>query len=79
MKIKTKLSNERITISEPMISDVYHIETNEDSGKFFIWSNNGYNSIGIVEFSDLEKAIKDVKLKIKNYFVDRGEGNPKGF
>tara|TARA_R110000868_G_scaffold263358_1_gene521981 strand:+ start:174 stop:413 length:240 start_codon:yes stop_codon:yes gene_type:complete len=79
MKISTKIGYEKITISEPMISDVYQIEKNDETGKFFICSENGYNSCGIVEYSDLEKAIQHVKKTIKNYFIDRGEDNPKGF
>ena len=79
MKIQTKIGYNKITISEPMIDDVYTIETNEQTGNFYISSENGYNSYGVVEYSDLDKTIKHVKNIIKNYFIDRCEDNPKGF
>ena len=79
MKIQTKIGYGKVTITEPMISDIYQIEQNEDTNKFFIWSKNGYNTRGCLEFADLDKAIQSVKKTIKNYFLDRGEDNPKGF
>lgn len=79
MKIQTKIGYNKVTISEPMIQDSYIIETNEESGKFYIWSENGYDTFGIVEYLDLDKAILHVKKVIKNYFLDRGQDNPKGF
>lgn len=79
MKIQTKIGYNKITISEPMIQDVYIIEVNEESGKFYAWSENGYSTWGFMEFSDLDKAILHVKKVIKNYFIDRGQDNPKGF
>ena len=79
MKIQTKIGYGKVTITEPMISDTYQIEANEETNKFFIWSENGYNTCGIVEYTDLDKAISNVKKLIKTYFIDRGEENPKGF
>jgi homoserine trans-succinylase len=79
MKLQTKINYDRVTITEPMIQDVYVIELNEETNKFYIFSHNGYNSCGIVEFAELDKAIQQVKKIIKNYFIDRGEENPKGF
>jgi cystathionine beta-lyase family protein involved in aluminum resistance len=79
MKIKTKIGYEKITITEPMICDVYTIELNEETEKFFIYSNKGYNTCGIVEYGDLDKAIQHVKKLIKNYFIDRCEDNPSIF
>ncbi len=79
MKINTIIGNERLIISEPQISDVYIIEQDEVSKLFYIWSENGYNTQGILEFKDLDKAIAKVKSVIKNYFLDRGEENPKGW
>lgn len=79
MKISTKIGYEKVTITEPMISDTYHIEENEETKMFFIWSENGYNSCGIVEYKELDKAITHVKRIVKNYFIDRGEDNPIGF
>jgi hypothetical protein len=79
MKIQTKIGYSKITITEPMIADTYQIEQNEENGLFYIYSDNGYNTFGIVEFADLSKAIQYVKQIIKNYFLDRGLENPKGF
>jgi len=79
MKIQTKIGYGKVTITEPMIDDVYQIEQNEETNKFYIWSENGYNTLGIVEYADLDKAIQHVKKTIKTYFLDRGEENPKGF
>ncbi len=79
MKIQTTIGYGKVTMSEPNIKDIYVIEQNEESGLFYIYSENGYNTYGIVEFSDLSKAVQLVKKIIKNYFIDRGEDNPKGF
>lgn len=73
------LQNEKIKISNSFISDVYFIEQSEENGKFYITSNNGYNGFDGSGFASLEKAIKEAKLKIKNYFTDRCEESPKGF
>ena len=78
MKISIKLQTEKIRISEPSISDVYFIEQ-DDNDRFYITSDNGYNGYEGDGYSDLEKAVKQVKLYIKNYFNDRGEENPKGW
>jgi|688.fasta_scaffold2597495_1 hypothetical protein len=79
MKIQTTIGFGKVTITEPMIEDVYQIEKNEESNQFYIWSENGYNTSGIVEYADLDKAIQQVRKIIKNYFIDRGEETPKGF
>lgn len=79
MKIQTKIGYGKVTITEPMIADAYHIEINEETSKFYIWSENGYNTMGIVEYLELDKAIQHIKKTIKTYFLDRGEENPKGF
>jgi hypothetical protein len=79
MKIQTTIGYGKVTMSEPNIKDIYVIEQNEESGLFYIYSENGYNTYGIVEISDLSKAVQLVKKIIKNYFIDRGEDNPKGF
>jgi len=78
MKIQTTLQSTRIKISEPNISDVYFIDQDMND-RFYVSSNNGYNGHEGDGFSDLEKAIKQVKVFIKNYFTDRGLENPKGW
>lgn len=62
-----------------MINDAYQIEQNEETNKFYIWSENGYNTLGLIEYNDLDKAIQHVKKAIKTYFIDRCENNPNGF
>lgn len=79
MKIQTTLQSTRIKISEPMIADTYYIEQADDNKRFYITSDNGYNGYEGDGHETLEKALKIVKGYIKNYFVDRGEENPKGF
>ena len=79
MKIQTEIGFGKLTITEPMIEDVYQIEKNEVTEKFYISSKNGYDTFGIVEYADLDKAIQHVRKIIKNYFIDRGEEPPKGF
>lgn len=79
MELITNILSNRISITEDRIEDVYFISKSIESEKFYIWSDNGYCTLGILEFSDLEKAIKQVKSVIKNYFLDRGETNPKGW
>ncbi len=78
MKIQTTLQSTRIKISEPMISDVYFIEQ-DDNNRFYITSENGYNGYEGDGHKELEQAIKHVKSMIKNYFADRCEPNPKGW
>lgn len=78
MKIQTTLQSTRIKISEPMISDVYFIEQ-DDNNRFYITSDNGYNGYESDGHKELEQAIKHVKSMIKNYFADRSEPNPKGW
>jgi hypothetical protein len=79
MKILTTLQNTRIKITEPSILDIYFIEQEESTGRFFITSENGYNGYEGEGHKQLEQAIKSVKSMIKNYFYDRGEENPKGW
>ena len=79
MKLQTRISYDRIVITEPKIQDVYVIVKNQETNKFYIFSHNGYNTCAIVEFIELDKAIQQVKKLIKNYFLDRGEENPKDF
>lgn len=76
MKLITNIGYTNISISEDNIEDVYFIEKTIESEKFYIWSKNGYSTLGILEFYDLEKAIKYVKKLIKNYFIDRANQIP---
>lgn len=78
MKIQEKLHGSLITITEPMIADKYFIEQAED-GLFHITSSNGYSSYEGRGYNSLSKAIAEVRKMIKNYFLDRGEANPKGW
>ena len=78
MKISIILQTEKIKISEPNISDIYFIEQG-DNNKFYITSDNGYNGYEGDGYYDLEKALKQAKNLIKNYFYDRSEDNPKGW
>jgi len=79
MKIQTTLQSTSIKITEPMIADIYYIEQADNNKRFYVTSDNGYNGYEGEGFSELEKAIKNVKGMIKNFFKDRGEENPKGF
>ena len=79
MKIQTSIQIDSIRLTEPQIDDEYVIDKNEERGKFFIWSENGYNSAGLEEYAQLDAAIREVKKKIKNYFLSRCEPNPKGW
>lgn len=79
MKIQTTIQFNRVSMTSQFIEDVYNIEKSEDTLRFYVWSENGYNTYGIIEYSELDKAIKHVKNVIKNYFIDRGMDNPKGF
>jgi hypothetical protein len=79
MRIQTTLQSTRIKISEPMVADVYYIEQEDDNKRYYIVSENGYNGYEGNGHATLEEALKNVKSMIKNYFVDRGEENPKGF
>jgi len=78
MKIQITLQNSSLKISEPMIDDTYFIEQDENN-RFYIISDNGYNGYEGAGFKNLEQALKHVKYFIKNYFIDKGENNPKGF
>lgn len=79
MKIQITLQSCSVKISEPMIADIYYIEQADDNKKFYITSDNGYNGYEGEGHEDFEKALKQVKSFIKNYFADRGEETPKGF
>lgn len=78
MKIQTTLQGTRVMITEASVADFYFIEQADDN-KFYITSNNGYNGHEGDGFAELEKAIKQVKNFIKNYYNDRGQENPKGW
>ena len=78
MKISTKLEYYRITISEPMIRDTYHIEQGDD-GRYYITSDNGYNGYEANGHKSIESAMKQVKAFIKMYFNERCEDNPIGW
>lgn len=78
MKVNTVIGFNEIKMTQKHIDDTYIIE--QVNFKFVIYSENGYNcDRALPVFSDLEKAIKEVKNIIKNYFKVRGEENPKGF
>ena len=79
MKIQTTLQSTRIKITEPFIRDTYYIEQCDESKRFYITSDNGYNGYEGDGHKQLEQAISRVKNMIKNYFSDRGEENPTGF
>ena len=79
MKISTKIEYNRITVSEPQISDVYFIFQFKDESGFFATSDNGYDTRGSIELKTIEGALKHVKSVIKNYFLNRCENNPKGW
>lgn len=77
MRTQTTILNGKIRISEPQISDVYFIE--EDEGRFFITSENGYSGYEGEGFQKLEQSIRQVNKFIKMYFINRCEDNPKGW
>lgn len=79
MKISTRILYRTIEISEPQIDDVYNIEQCEDTKRFYIVSDNGYNGYEGDGHKTLESAIKHCKKMIKDYFVNRCEPNPKGW
>jgi len=79
MKIIQKITYNGISCTEERIEDTYFVQQSAETGKFFIISENGYNGYGISEFNDIESALKEVKKIIKNYFIDRGENNPKNW
>jgi len=76
VNIKYGICGNKVSVTEQMISDVYFIEQNED-GRFYITSENGYNGFDGNGFADLEFALKQVKKSIKDFFRDRCEDDPK--
>ena len=67
MKIQTTFQNSRVKITEPKISDIYFIEQDDD-GRFYVTSDNGYSGYEGSGFSDLEKSsvIKRTKTNMGN-------------
>jgi hypothetical protein len=57
-------------MTEPSIDDIYYIEQ-DDNGRFYITSENGYNGYEGDGHSSLVSAINHVNKMIKNYFLDR--------
>lgn len=53
-----------IKISSSLVKDVYFIIQDEETGRFYITGNNGYNGFEGSGFADLEKAIKQAKKLI---------------
>jgi len=79
MKLNVKIKDDKIIITEPMVDDIYYIEENEYTNKFYIRSYNGYTTAYQVEYKNIPDAIVHVKNLIKNYFSDRCIDKPKGF
>jgi hypothetical protein len=80
MKIVVDIVNYKIVIKEEHISDTYYIEKCDERGRFFVTSTNGYNGFEGDGFTNLEDAIKSVKVQIKDHFSNRCEPAPcKGF
>jgi len=77
MKLNVNIHNSTVYIDEPSIEDSYRI--NKDGDTFHIESDNGYSTYEGGGFDSFEKAFKHVKKMITNYFVDRGEDEPKGW
>ena len=79
MNLQTFIENDEIQIYDLRVAERYYICKNPETGRFYFWSSNGFDGEGWLEYSDLFKAMAEVKKRIKNYFKDRGEANPKGW
>jgi hypothetical protein len=84
MKLQVEMLNERISITESRIDDVYYIQKYIDDDLFkcpifCISSKRGYSDFECGGSDSFKKAFNHVEYMIKNYFRDRGEDNPKGW
>jgi hypothetical protein len=71
MEIEVLINNSSIILKSNSIDDVYFIDKDENDGKFYIWSRNGYDGHLAEGYKHLERAIMQAKTLIHNYFSDR--------
>ena len=73
INIKTTIGYGKITIysDHELIEDRYHVEENEETGKFYIWSDNGYMGKFMDEYKNINSAITHAKKMLQDYFIDR--------
>lgn len=75
-KMTTKLTG-TFRITNEANSEVWSIDQ-DDNGRFYITSSNGYNGYEGNGYSSLTAAIKHVNTQIKNYYHDRCIEEEKG-
>jgi hypothetical protein len=65
-QVHTTIGNGYILVTATSHTDVYSIELNEETGKFFFSSIQGINTKFQSEFKTLEAALKAVNSSIQN-------------